>query len=177
MSRAQDRTMATAATPAGARRAHPALSVLVALVWLALRESLTVADLLTAALLAWIVPRLVHGFLARPARPRGMVRIVRFTGVVLWDIVVSNFTVARIVLSPRYVPTPAWVRVDLELREDIAISLLATIITTTPGTVSCVIDEDEHVIWVHALDCADAEAAARDIKARYERPLAEIFES
>jgi multisubunit Na+/H+ antiporter MnhE subunit len=31
--------------------------------------------------------------------------------------------------------------------------LLATIITTTPGTVSCIVDEERRLIWVHALDC------------------------
>jgi multicomponent K+:H+ antiporter subunit E len=54
-------------------------------------------------------------------------------------------------------------------------SLLATIITTTPGTVSATIDEERGLIWVHALDCQDIQAMAQDMKDRYEAPLITIF--
>ena len=95
--------------------------------------------------------------------------------MVLWDIVVANFTVARIVLSPGARPQPAWVKVPLAVQHPTAISLFATIITMTPGTVSCVVDEERRHILVHALDCSDTVAAAADMKARYEAPLKEIF--
>jgi len=66
--------------------------------------------------------------------------------------------------------------VPLALRHPTAVSLFATIITTTPGTVSCDIDTDAGLILVHALDCSDPAAAAAEMKQRYERPLQEIFE-
>ncbi|HEY9239885.1 MAG TPA: Na+/H+ antiporter subunit E, partial [Burkholderiaceae bacterium] len=72
-------------------------------------------------------------------------------------------------------PRPAWVRVPLVLDDPVAITLLATIITTTPGTVSCVVDEGRREIVVHALDCDDAAAMAAQIKQRYEAPLKEIL--
>ncbi|GAB4120261.1 MAG: Na+/H+ antiporter subunit E [Rubrivivax sp.] len=156
--------------------AHPALSLLLAAVWLLLQQSLAPAQLLAAAAFGLIVPRLVHGFIGPAARPRGLVEILRFTAVVLWDIVVSNVTVARIVLNPASEPKPAWVPVPLDTTHPTAMTLLATVITTTPGTVSCVVDEAEHLILVHALDCDDPAAMAAQIKQRYERPLRRIFE-
>jgi len=164
--------------PAGQRRwlAHPALSVLLALVWLLLRQSVAPADLLAAAVLGLVVPRLAQGFLGPALLPRRAAVALRFVFVVLWDIVVSNITVARLVLSPSARPQPAWVRVPLDLRHPGTMTLLATIITTTPGTVSCVVDEEAREILVHALDCADPQDAADQIKQRYERPLQEIFE-
>ena len=73
--------------------------------------------------------------------------------------------------------TSAWVPVKLDTTHPTAIALFATIITTTPGTVSCVVDELRGEILVHALDCDDPAGAAEQMKARYERPLREIFES
>jgi multicomponent K+:H+ antiporter subunit E len=102
---------------------------------------------------------------------------VRLAAVVLWDIVTSNLNVARIVLDPTADPQPAWVPVKLDTTHPTAIALFATIITTTPGTVSCVVDELRGEILVHALDCDDPAGAAEQMKARYERPLREIFES
>lgn len=154
---------------------HPVLSVLLAACWLLLQQSLAVPQLITAAVLGLAIPRLMHGFLGAPVRPRAWGTALRLTLRVLWDIVLANLTVARIVLWPASRPQPAWVPVVLDLRDPTAVTLLASIITMTPGTVSCVVDEDAHRILVHALDCSDPAAMAADIKARYEAPLKEIF--
>ncbi|WP_119353793.1 Na+/H+ antiporter subunit E [Azohydromonas sediminis] len=155
--------------------AHPALSVLLAVVWLLLRQSVEPADLIAAVVLGLVVPRLTHRFLGPASNPRALGTALRFTFVVLWDIVVSNVTVARIVLNPASAPKPAWVPVPLDTQHPTAITLLATIITTTPGTVSCVVDDAHGQILVHALDCDDPAEMAAQIKQRYERPLMEIF--
>lgn len=154
---------------------HPVLSLLLAAGWLMLQQSLAPAHLASALVLALVVPRLVLGFLGPPTRPRAMRFMLRFVAIVLWDIVVSNLAVARIVLDPRSKPQPAWVPVELELRHPLGVTLLAAIITMTPGTVSCVVDEARGTILVHALDCTDAAAMAAQIKARYEQPLRRIF--
>lgn len=156
--------------------AHPVLSLLLAATWLLLQQSLAVSNVITAVVMGLGVPRLVHGFLGAGVVPRSWTAALRFTFIVLWDIVVSNFTVARLVLSPTARPRPAWVVVPLTLRDPTAITLFATVITTTPGTVSCVVDDERHFILVHALDCDDPAAMAAQMKQRYEQPLQEIFE-
>jgi len=154
---------------------HPVLSALLVLGWLMLQQSLAPAQIVTALVLGWGVPRLVHGFLGDPLHIRSWRSAWRLFFIVLWDIVVSNITVARIVLSPFSNPQPAWVPIMLDVTHPTAITLLATIITTTPGTVSCVVDDERRLILVHALDCTDPAAMAREIKQRYESPLKEIF--
>lgn len=156
--------------------AYPALSVLLAAVWLLLQQSLAVPQLITAVVLGLVVPRLVGGFLGPASHPTRWLLVARFTVIVLWDIVVSNITVAKIVLNPASAPHPAWIEVPLDTDHPLAITLLAAIITTTPGTVSSVVDEEGRRILVHALECSEPEAVARQIKDRYERPLRAIFE-
>lgn len=155
--------------------AHPALTLLLAAVWLLLQQSASLPNLLAAAALGLVVPKLVHYFIGAATRPRSLAFSLRFAMLVLWDIVVSNIAVARIVLSPASVPRPAWFEVPLDTRHPTAITLLATVITMTPGTVSCVVDDEHWLILVHALDCDDPVAMAKQIKARYERPLMEIL--
>jgi multicomponent K+:H+ antiporter subunit E len=163
-------------TPHPSWFSHPWLSALLGLSWLLLQHSLSLFHLLSAVLIGLVVPRLLHGFLptARPIKAGVATRLV---AVVLWDIVVSNIAVARLVLGPMSRPRPAWVPVPLALTTPTATTLLASIITTTPGTVSCTIDEQNRLIWVHALDCSDPAQMAADIKQRYETPLLAIFES
>ncbi|WP_425260880.1 Na+/H+ antiporter subunit E [Rubrivivax sp. RP6-9] len=169
----------TSPPPGRQRRAgwlsRPVLSLLIAAVWLMLQQSLAVPQLISAAVLALLLPRLLHGFLGPATRLRAPLVALRFVALVLWDIVVSNLTVARLVLDPRAAPQPAWVPVPLALTHPTAITLLAAVITTTPGTVSCVVDEERRQILVHALDCDDPAALAAQIRQRYEAPLMEIF--
>ncbi|MBP6852961.1 MAG: Na+/H+ antiporter subunit E [Rhodoferax sp.] len=155
---------------------HPLLSLLLAASWLALQQSVALPHCIVAALLGWGLPRLLHGFLGPTTRLRNTGTVLKFILLVVHDIVVANFAVARIVLSPWSQPQPGWVVVPLDIRHPTGIVLLATVITTTPGTVSCIVDEAGHRILVHALDCPDAQAMAADMKARYERPLMEMFE-
>jgi multicomponent K+:H+ antiporter subunit E len=168
-------------TRAGARGragwfAHPWLSLLLAALWLLMQQSLAPAHLLSAAVLALAVPRLVHGFLGPASRVHSLPALARLCVVVLWDIVVSNAVVARIVLDPRAQPRPGWVPVVLDTAHPTAVALFASIITMTPGTVSCIVDDERGEILVHALDCDDPQAMATQMKQRYERPLRQIFE-
>lgn len=149
---------------------HPVLSLLLASSWLALSHSLALVHILSAVLIGLIVPKLIGGFL-KPADRLHWPSALRLVLVVLWDIVVSNIAVARLVLGSMDKPTPLWVAVPLATRHARVNALFASIITTTPGTVSCVVDEERQVIWVHALNGDDPQAMAADMKQRYEAPL------
>ncbi|WP_066259353.1 Na+/H+ antiporter subunit E [Hydrogenophaga flava] len=153
---------------------HPVLSLLLAVSWLALSRSLEPVHLLSALLIGLIVPRLLRGLL-HVGSPIRWGAAIRLTCVVLWDIVVSNITVARLVLGSMSRPQPAWLRVPLACEHHRVNALFASIITMTPGTVSAVVDEAAHCIWVHALNCDDAPGMVADMKARYEASLMTIF--
>ena len=148
---------------------HPVLSVLLGVSWLALSHSLAPVHLLSAVLIGLVVPRLLRPFLA-DASGLYWPAVPRLVAIVLWDIIVSN-----VVVGPLGNMSPGWIPVPLASDHHRVNALFASIITTTPGTVSTVIDEAERVIWVHALNCDDVAAMAADMKSRYEEPLLVIF--
>ena len=155
---------------------YPVMSVLIGISWLVLQGSVSASNGLTALLLGWLLPRLLGAFLGA-AWPRRRASVaLRLLVVLLWDIISANLTVAWLVLWPRAQAQPAWLVVPLQLRSPRAVALLASIISITPGTVSCVVDEEHFQILVHALDCDDPRAMVDAIKTRYEFALLEIFE-
>lgn len=162
------------AHPVNGWLAHPVLSLLLGLSWLALSHSLEPVHLLSALLIGLIVPRLLKPFLTQASVVHWPTAL-RLLLVVLWDIVVSNVVVARLVLGPLARMQPAWMEVPLESDHHRVNALFASIITTTPGTVSAVIDETRGLILVHALNCDDAPAMVADMKNRYEAPLLRAF--
>jgi multicomponent K+:H+ antiporter subunit E len=64
----------------------------------------------------------------------------------------------------------------LDVREDFTITLLASTISLTPGTVSADLSVDHRYLLIHALHVEDEAATIAQIKQRYEAPLKEIFE-
>ncbi|WP_119155794.1 Na+/H+ antiporter subunit E [Caldimonas tepidiphila] len=154
---------------------HPVITLLIVASWLLLMQSFRGPDIFWAVLIGLVVPKLLGDFL--PVRVHLRVGpALRLMRIVLWDIIVANIAVARLVLGPMSRPRPAWIEVPLTATHPTAIALFAAIITTTPGTVSCVIDEERRLILVHALDAEDPQAMATDMKRRYEDLLIDIFE-
>lgn len=121
---------------------HPFVSFLVFITWLMLANSLDLSDILLAFLLGILIPRLVRPFIARTPHIHWSPAI-KLVFVVLWDIVISNFRVAKMVLGPLENLHPKWYRVPLETEHEQVNTLLAMIITTTPGTVSAGIDQEK----------------------------------
>jgi multicomponent K+:H+ antiporter subunit E len=158
---------------------HPLLSLLLLVCWLWLNNTLAAGHVLLGAVLGVGIPFVTRRFWPEPLRIRRPLRVLEYLAVVTWDIVIANLQVAALILGPASRLRPAFVRVPLELRSDFAITVLASTVTLTPGTVSVGIEGDgagRRVLVVHALRCLDADEMVRTIKERYERRVKEILE-
>jgi len=154
---------------------HPWMSVLLFAVWLLLVNDVRVASLIMAALLGVLLPVLTRHFWPERTRLRRPAVALHYLLRLLLDIVRANVGVAVRVLGPNRRLKPAFVSVPLELNNDLAVTLLASTVSLTPGTVSAEISADRRTLLVHCLDVDDAERLIDGIKGRYERPLKEMF--
>ncbi len=153
---------------------QPCLSLLLFTVWQFLSEGVSGASVVMGLLLAWLIPQLTQGFW--PERPAFVKpwRMARYLMIMLVDIVVASFSVARLILSPRQ-PRPIFVCYPLELEHPLAISILASTISLTPGTVSADVSDDRKTLLIHTLDAASDQEVIEAIHNRYEKPLLEMF--
>lgn len=153
----------------------PIMSLAVLLLWISLAPAPTVGHILLGLLLGWSIPWLTQSFW--PDRPRvrrplaGILLGIRVVG----DILVANWQVARLVLGPLESLRPAFIEVPIDIDDPFVATLLGSIVSLTPGTVSIEIERQRRVLLVHALDVPDPAETVATIKSRYERPLKEIF--
>lgn len=155
---------------------HPMLTLLLIVLWILLLNAFSVGGLLMGAVLGIVIPRVTSNFW--PERPpiRAYGKAFVYMGLVLWDVVVANLHVTRLILFRRTDQLHVrWVTLPIELRSPEAITVLAGTITMTPGTVSCDLSADGRSLLVHCLDAPDAEETVRQMKERYEARLMEIF--
>src|SRR5699024_8877303 len=83
--------------------------------------------------------------------------------LVLWDILVANLQMARLILGPVKRLQPAFIKVQLRITEPQPLVWLAGTITLTPVTVSCDVSEDGTYLHVHVLHLEDEEAMVEEI--------------
>ncbi|ALI55390.1 Na+/H+ antiporter subunit E [Celeribacter marinus] len=155
---------------------HPVLTLLLAIIWTMLQNDVSAGMVVFGIILGIIIPRMTS--IWWPDRPKGfhLGKMVTYSIMVMWDILVANVQVAWIVLSvPNAKLKPAWIVIPLELREPEAITLLAGTITLTPGTVSADLSSEGCSLLVHVLHTTDPDAEVDVIMNRYQRRLKEIF--
>ncbi len=156
---------------------HPLLTPALAGVWLLLNSTIEPGHILLGFLLGWMIPILTIRFWPNTVRIYKPFVLLRYIAVLLFDIVMANFTVARLILGNPDRLKPVFAHLPLDLTSDLAISILANSITLTPGTLSARLSGDHKFLLVHALNETDPKAMIANIKKRYERPLKEIFEA
>jgi multicomponent K+:H+ antiporter subunit E len=154
---------------------YPMLSLSLTLLWLLLANQLSVGHLLLGAFLGWAIALLAGGFWVAVQPVAKPLTLIRFLLLVLMDIVTANIEVARRILGPQAKLHPGFVVVPLELRDEVGLIMLTSIISLTPGTVSADISDDRHSLLLHCLDVTDPQALVQQIKSRYEAPLLEVF--
>ncbi|MEX0777640.1 MAG: Na+/H+ antiporter subunit E [Phycisphaeraceae bacterium] len=90
---------------------------------------------------------------------------LRFAFVFTRALVMSNYQVAKLVLSPTLKIRPGFLSVPMEARTDFEITSLANSITLTPGTITVHIEPKEKLIIIHTIDIgADPEVIRADIR-------------
>ena len=156
---------------------HPLLAAFLLAMWLLLNQSLSPGHIVLGGAVALLASLGLAALRPEPVRTVSIRPILRLAGLVFADIVRSNLAVARIVLIPTKKRVSGFVRLPLELRNIHGLTLLAIIITATPGTLWVQLDRSSGILLVHVLDLIDEEAWIRLIKTRYEALLLEIFGS
>lgn len=154
---------------------HPVLTVILWLIWLLLNNTVAAGHILLGLILAILIPFLTSAFWPEKVRIQSPLTLFKFLAIVLWDIVIANMIVAKLILGRNDDLKPAFFDVELDIRTPLGISLLANTISLTPGTVCCDLSADQRRLLVHALHVEDIPGAIKHIKQRYEAPLKKVF--
>ncbi len=151
------------------------LNILMSMVWAVLMgevnlENLGFGFLLCFAVLAWLRP--IPGAEKYTSR---LPRAIFLIGYFLWELLLSSVRVARDVLSPRPKIKPGIIGVPLDVESDAEITLLACLITLTPGTLTLDVSDDRKTLYVHSMWVTDPEELRREIKDGFERRILELL--
>lgn len=151
------------------------VNVLLALVWTAVSGSFSFLNFAFGFVLAIFALSLIReqvGSVGYFSRAR---RVMSLFLLFIYELVLSAWRVATTVLSPRMDIKPGIIAYPLKVDRDFEITILANLITLTPGTLSIDVSDDRRILYVHAMDASDPEATKRDIAEGFERKIMEAF--
>lgn len=150
-------------------------NLLLAIAWVAVTGSASLLNLVFGFLLGTLALIIIR----EPFGSRGYLRrarlVLSLAALFLKELSLSAWKVTLTVLSPDMKLKPGIFAFPLAVTSDFEITLLANLITLTPGTLSVDVSTDRRTLYVHALDCSDPEATTRDIANGFERKIMEAF--
>jgi multicomponent Na+:H+ antiporter subunit E len=151
------------------------MNLLLTLIWVALTGEFTFINFsfgfIMSFFILWLMAR-------TPEEKRyfdRLPKIISFTFFFFKELIKANLQVAYDVITPKFYMQPGIVKIPLDATTDLEITLLANLITLTPGTLSLDVSDDKKVLYVHAMYIKDRDQFVQSVKTGFERRLLEIL--
>lgn len=150
------------------------LNLILTIVWVFLTGSLEFVNFLFGFILSflvlWIISRKQENrkyFVIAP-------RLISFFFYFLYELLKANMQVAADVITPKFYMEPGIVAYPLDAKSDLEITILANVISLTPGTLSLDVSNNKKVLYIHAMYVSDRDEFIEDIKSGFERRILSI---
>lgn len=151
------------------------INILLALTWGLISGSFTLINLIFGFILGMGALYLIREQVGSLGYFQRAGRVLSLAWLFFYELVLSAWKVAVMVMSPDMKLKPGIFAYPLKVDRDFEITLLANLITLTPGTLSVDVAEDRSVLYVHALDCSDPDSTRAAIAEGFERKIMEAF--
>jgi multicomponent Na+:H+ antiporter subunit E len=148
--------------------------------WLLFTFSLEMPNLIVGAVASLLTILFFSKYFIKPVwkmlEPQRYFWFILYLIIFVWECIKANFDVAYRVLHPAMPIKPGIVKVKLNLKTNIAKTILANSITMTPGTISVdLIDDTLYVHWIY-VSSTDPKEYSRKVAGRFEKYIRRIFE-
>jgi multicomponent Na+:H+ antiporter subunit E len=158
------------------------------IIWVALTEDFSPANLLLGfvfgAFLLWFgrgVTGRLHYFQwgEDVPGPFGLAfrfwLLIKFVVIFVWEVILANINIMLTVLKPHLDLQPAIIALPLDIDSDIEITMLANMITLTPGTLSLDVSDDRRTLYVHCVYASNPDETKRELKDGFETLVHEVI--
>ncbi|MBE0488418.1 MAG: Na+/H+ antiporter subunit E [Halomonas sp.] len=147
-------------------------NLLLALAWVVLSGDFTGLNLLVGLVFGYIALLLIEPQVeSLEGYPARIPRILGFLGFFIKELLMANLKVGFDILTPPWHMKPGVIAMPLEARTELEITMVANLISLTPGTLSLDVSDDRKVLYIHAMFLDDEEELRRNLKEMEHRAL------
>ncbi len=142
--------------------------------WMFLNESYTFASFVAGYLWGILLLFLLNRFIPDTFYLRRVGKVIKLIFLFIRELVLSNIEIVKLVYKRQPQFEPGIFMLPLDLKSNWEITLLANLITLTPGTLSVAIAHDNSHIFIHAMHIDDIDESIRSIKDTFEKAIMEV---
>jgi multicomponent Na+:H+ antiporter subunit E len=147
------------------------MNLLLTFVWIALSGSFTFSNIFFGFTLSFFILWVISLKAKNRKYYKILPRFISFIFFFLYELIKANIQVAIDVITPKFFMKPGIVKLPLEAKSDLEITLLANLISLTPGTLSLDVSTDRKVLYVHVMYLGDKEKFIKSIKNGFEKKI------
>ncbi len=153
-------------------------NVMLASIWAALTGVVTASNLTLGFVIGYVVLAILHRGATGPEPYfRKSAQFVGFMIYFFVELVHSSLRVLHDIVTPKLHMKPGVIAIPLDAETDLEITLLANIISLTPGTLSLDVSPDRKTLYIHAMFVDDPDALRAEIKDGLEHRLLTLLRS
>jgi multicomponent Na+:H+ antiporter subunit E len=150
------------------------LNLMIAVIWMFLSESYSFASFLVGFVIGAALLFLLNRFIPDTYYFREVKAILFLIFLFLKELILANLEVLKWVYKPKLNFQPGIIALPIDVKNNWEITLLANLITLTPGTLSVDISRDQRFIYIHAIDLPDVNQTIVGIKETFEKAIKEV---
>ncbi|WP_085991837.1 Na+/H+ antiporter subunit E [Oceanobacillus senegalensis] len=150
------------------------INITIAILWMFLGESYTAPSFIIGYLLGIILLFVLRRFIPGPFYLIKVKNIIKLILIFIRELILSNITMLKYIYSPKQLAEPGIFEIPLDVKSNWEITILTTLISLTPGTLSVAVSADNHYLYVHAMNIDDTEESINDIKNSFEKAIMEV---
>jgi multicomponent Na+:H+ antiporter subunit E len=151
---------------------HLALTFLVTIAMGGFTFRNLIVGLVAAYAALWLFVRLTG---RRSAYVQKLPLFFSFLVYYAWELLKSNAVILYEISTPGLRIRPGVIGIPIRARTDLEITILANLITMTPGTLSLDISPDRRTLYIHAMYIHDPDVLRKDIQENLERRVLELL--
>ena len=150
-------------------------NLLLAIIWAAMTGSVTLANLVAGYGFGYLVLFALRSFYQPTGYFKKLPQALLFVLYFLKEMLVSSVRVAFDVITPTHRSRPGIIAIPLAVRSPMEITVLANMITLTPGTLSLDLSDDQRTLYIHAMFADDPDRIRHEIKHGLEAKILELL--
>ncbi|OEH93666.1 Na+/H+ antiporter subunit E [Bacillus solimangrovi] len=152
------------------------LNILVAFIWMFLWETFDFSTFVIGYFVGMFLLFLMRRFIPDSFYLDRVYAICKLILLFIKELILANLSVVKFVYKPNLKTDtkPGIFALPIDLKTNWEITLLANLITLTPGTLSVAVSNDYSVIYIHAMDIPNVEEQIDGIKNTFEKAIMEV---
>ncbi|HLS22467.1 MAG TPA: Na+/H+ antiporter subunit E [Pseudogracilibacillus sp.] len=150
------------------------VNLFISFMWMFLSEAYTFQSFLFGYLIGAALLFMLNRFFPSRFYLYPIYRIIVLALIFIRELILSNISIVKLVYSRKPDFEPGIFEMPIEVTKNWEITLLANLITLTPGTLTVAISDDRKRFFIHAMDIDDKEESIHEIKNTFEKAIMEV---